>query len=42
MSGLSEPSLREIEKGTFLQFERVGFARVYEKGEQIKVAFSHK
>jgi glutamyl-tRNA synthetase len=42
VSGLSEPSLREIEKGTFLQFERVGFARVYEKGEQIKVAFSHK
>ncbi len=42
MAGLGEPGICDIENGTFLQFERVGFARVFDKGEKIRVAFSHK
>ncbi|MFX0107610.1 MAG: glutamate--tRNA ligase [Candidatus Hodarchaeota archaeon] len=42
ISGLAEPSIRDIVNGTFLQFERVGFARVYESGDVVKAAFSHK
>jgi glutamyl-tRNA synthetase len=41
-TGLAEPNLKEMPVGTFLQFERVGFARIYEEGDPIKVAFSHK
>ncbi|TFG31624.1 glutamate--tRNA ligase [Candidatus Thorarchaeota archaeon] len=40
--GLAEPSLAKMPSGTFLQFERVGFARIYEAGEPIKVSFAHK
>ena len=40
--GLAEPGLTEMPVGTFLQFERVGFARIYEDGDPIKVSFSHK
>ena len=40
--GLAEPNLKDLPIGTFLQFERVGFARIYEGGDPIKVAFSHK
>jgi glutamyl-tRNA synthetase len=40
--GLAEPGLAEMPVGTFLQFERVGFARIYEVGDPIKVSFSHK
>jgi len=40
--GLAEPSLASMSAGTFLQFERVGFARIYEDGDPIKVSFSHK
>jgi glutamyl-tRNA synthetase len=42
IAGLGEPGICDIENGTFLQFERVGFARVFDKGEKIRVAFSHK
>ncbi|MFW9967569.1 MAG: glutamate--tRNA ligase [Candidatus Thorarchaeota archaeon] len=42
VTGLGEPGMRDIEEGTFLQFERVGFARVFETGKAIKAAFSHK
>jgi glutamyl-tRNA synthetase len=42
VTGFGEPSIRAIKKGTFLQFERVGFARVFELGEHVKAAFSHK
>lgn len=41
-SGLGEPGLRSVEVGTFLQFERFGFGRVYAKEDVIRVAFSHK
>jgi glutamyl-tRNA synthetase len=41
-SGLGEPDLRSVEVGTFLQFERFGFGRVYEKDEIVRVAFAHK
>ena len=40
--GLAEPSLAELPVGTFLQFERVGFARIYEQGDPIRVSFAHK
>jgi len=40
--GLAEPSLSSMPAGTFLQFERVGFARIVETGEPIKVSFAHK
>ena len=40
--GLAEPGLKDMSVGTFLQFERVGFARIYESGEPIKVSFAHK
>jgi glutamyl-tRNA synthetase len=40
--GFSEPGLRDIKEGTFLQFERLGFARIFQSGENIKAAFSHK
>jgi glutamyl-tRNA synthetase len=40
--GLAEPSLTTMPSGTFLQFERVGFARITEAGEPIKVSFAHK
>ncbi|MCK5264708.1 MAG: glutamate--tRNA ligase, partial [Candidatus Thorarchaeota archaeon] len=39
--GLAEPGLRDIPVGTFLQFERVGFARIYESGDPIRVSFAH-
>jgi glutamyl-tRNA synthetase len=42
VTGLGEPGMRTIEEGTFLQFERVGFARVFESGDDVKAAFSHK
>jgi len=40
--GLAEPNLSSMPAGTFLQFERVGFARIVETGEPIKVSFAHK
>jgi glutamyl-tRNA synthetase len=40
--GLAEPSIRDLSVGTFLQFERVGFARITEFGDSVKVSFAHK
>jgi glutamyl-tRNA synthetase len=40
--GLGEPSLASLPVGTFLQFERVGFGRIFETGQIIRVAFAHK
>ncbi len=42
IEGLAEPSIANIESGTFLQFERVGFAKIYETRPKIRAAFSHK
>ncbi len=39
--GFAEPGLRDIPVGTFLQFERVGFAKIYESGDPIRVSFAH-
>lgn len=39
--GFAEPGLRDTPVGTFLQFERVGFARIYESGEPIRASFAH-
>ncbi|MFW9962216.1 MAG: glutamate--tRNA ligase [Candidatus Sifarchaeia archaeon] len=41
-SGLGEPDIKELAEGTFVQFERVGFARLYEIGAIIKASFAHK
>jgi glutamyl-tRNA synthetase len=41
-SGLGEPGIANLKKGTFLQFERVGFARIYEAGDPVKASFAHK
>jgi glutamyl-tRNA synthetase len=42
VTGLGEPGLSNVDVGTFLQFERVGFARIFEKGDPIRIAFAHK
>ena len=42
VTGLGEPGLKDVENGAFLQFERVGFARVFEKGDPLRIAFAHK
>jgi len=40
--GLAEPGVEKMKVGTFLQFERVGFARIYKTGDPIQVSFAHK
>jgi glutamyl-tRNA synthetase len=42
VAGLGEPGMRANKEGTFLQFERVGFARIFQSGDDVKAAFSHK
>jgi glutamyl-tRNA synthetase len=42
VTGLGEPGIREIAEGTFVQFERVGFAKLNEIGDTIRAAFAHK
>lgn len=42
VQGFAEPSLREFPEDTFLQFERVGFAKINGKGEPIRLSFAHK
>jgi len=41
-TGLGEPGLRRFSGGTFVQFERVGFAKLNEIGDPIRAAFAHK
>ena len=40
--GLAEPGIEKMKSGTFLQFERVGFARIFKTGDPIQVSFAHK
>jgi len=40
--GYAEPGVSTIASGTLVQFERVGFARIYEMTPSIKAAFAHK
>jgi glutamyl-tRNA synthetase len=40
--GLAEAGISKMKAGTFLQFERVGFARIFKKGDPILVSFAHK
>ncbi|MHA2424812.1 MAG: glutamate--tRNA ligase [Candidatus Thorarchaeota archaeon] len=40
--GLAEPSIEKSSVGTFIQFERVGFARIFDVDEGFKVSFAHK
>ncbi len=42
VSGLAEPSAHDLKVDDFIQFERVGFGRVFEVNNKIKVAFAHK
>ena len=42
VSGLGEPGIKDLVAGTFVQFERVGFAKLNEVGDTIKAAFAHK
>jgi glutamyl-tRNA synthetase len=42
VEGLAEPSIAKADLGTFLQFERVGFAKIFEKKPKTRVAFAHK
>ncbi len=42
VSGFCEPNIKTLEMGTFLQFERLGFGRVFDIRDPIKVAFAHK
>ncbi|MFX1603537.1 MAG: glutamate--tRNA ligase [Promethearchaeota archaeon] len=42
VTGFCEPSIKKIKSGTFLQFERVGFARVFGVGDPVRVAYAHK
>jgi glutamyl-tRNA synthetase len=41
-SGLGEPGITGLEAGTFVQFERVGFARINSTGDVVKASFAHK
>ncbi|MFW9813851.1 MAG: glutamate--tRNA ligase [Candidatus Thorarchaeota archaeon] len=41
-TGLGEPGITELKEGTFLQFERVGFAKIYDTGDPVKASFAHK
>jgi glutamyl-tRNA synthetase len=40
--GLAEASVEKMKRGTFLQFERVGFVRINKTGHPIEVSFAHK
>ncbi|MGV9169439.1 MAG: hypothetical protein ACOC38_05795, partial [Promethearchaeia archaeon] len=40
--GVGEPSITDLDVGTFLQFERVGFAKIYDMNDVVKLAFAHK
>ena len=40
--GFGEPGIKDLASGTFVQFERVGFARLNEVGATIRAAFAHK
>ncbi|MFW9975781.1 MAG: glutamate--tRNA ligase [Candidatus Thorarchaeota archaeon] len=42
VTGFGEPDIRELAKGSFVQFERVGFAKLNDMGTPIKAAFAHK
>ena len=42
VSGFGEPGIKKMKAGTFVQFERVGFAKLNEIGDIVKAAFSHK
>ncbi|MGY5877035.1 MAG: glutamate--tRNA ligase family protein, partial [Candidatus Thorarchaeota archaeon] len=42
VTGLAEPVIKDLKIGTFLQFERVGFARIYDIDSKIRLAFAHK
>lgn len=42
VEGVGEPSIAELDVGTFLQFERVGFAKIYDTNNVVKLAFAHK
>ncbi len=42
VTGFGEPGIREIDEGTFVQFERVGFAKLNVIGDTIRAAFAHK
>ncbi|MFX1369568.1 MAG: hypothetical protein ACFFAY_13300, partial [Promethearchaeota archaeon] len=42
VTGWGEPGLSRVDSGTFLQFERVGFARVFDKGDPMRISFAHK
>ncbi|MFW9953563.1 MAG: glutamate--tRNA ligase [Candidatus Thorarchaeota archaeon] len=42
VSGLAEPSIKNTPAGSFVQFERVGFAKIYDTAGVIKAAFAHK
>jgi glutamyl-tRNA synthetase len=43
VKGLAEPSCRNLKVNDIVQFERFGFARVDETGEnKIKLYFAHK
>jgi glutamyl-tRNA synthetase len=41
-NGLGEPEIKNLTAGTFVQFERVGFAKLNEVGDTVIAAFAHK
>jgi hypothetical protein len=40
--GFGEPGIRNLAEGTFVQFERVGFAKLTDVDDAIQAAFAHK
>ena len=42
VEGLAEPSIKDTPAGFFIQFERVGFARIHDVDKGFKVSFAHK
>ncbi|TXT57344.1 MAG: Glutamate--tRNA ligase [Candidatus Thorarchaeota archaeon] len=41
ITGLAESGIKDMKSGTFLQFERVGFVKIYSTDDGIKLAFAH-
>lgn len=41
-TGFGESGISDLKEGTFLQFERVGFARIYRVGDPVRASFAHK
>ncbi len=42
VEGLAEPSMHNVHRGQFVQFERCGFVQINDVGDVIRASFAHK